>query len=52
MLNGYKTYLGALIMGGGAALAYLGFPDVGKALEGLGLSLGLIGIGHKLAKAA
>ena len=50
MLNGYKTYLGAAIMGLGAALAYLGQPDIGRALEGLGVALGIVGIGHKIEK--
>ena len=47
---GWKTITGALIVGSGAILTWLGYPDIGAALEGLGVALGLIGARHAIAK--
>lgn len=39
-------------MAAGAALTYLGYPEVGDALRELSLALAAVGIGHKISKAA
>jgi hypothetical protein len=52
MFNGYKTYLGAVLIGVGAALKALGYSEVAEVLMRLGEALGVAGIGHKLAKAS
>lgn len=51
MLNGYKTYLGAALIGLGAVLTALGYADIGEPLTRFGEALSIGGLGHKLAKA-
>jgi hypothetical protein len=51
MLNGYKTYIGAIIIGVSAALAEI--PELASLAEPFrffGLALLGIGLGHKLEK--
>ena len=50
-LNGYKTYIGAAIIGISAALDILGYGQYSQAVMLIGSALGLVGIGHKLDKA-
>jgi hypothetical protein len=54
-MKGWKTLLGSLMVAAGTLLVCLPpyFPeqkDVGEALLGLGASLGVVGLGHKLDK--
>lgn len=51
MLNGYKTYLGAILIGAGAALSAAGYAEIGEPVTRIGEALAIGGIGHKLAKA-
>jgi hypothetical protein len=51
MLNGYKTYLGAILIGVGAALTAAGYAEMGELLTRFGEALSIGGLGHKLAKA-
>jgi hypothetical protein len=51
MLNGYKSYIGATLIGLGAAAAALGYPDLAALVTRLGEAIGLMGVAHKLAKA-
>ena len=48
--GGGKSVGGAIVAGAGAIACYLGYPDVGKMIIGLGGSLFGIGIAHKLQK--
>ena len=51
MLNGYKTYIGAVIMGISAAFAEI--PELASLSEPFrvfGMALLAIGIGHKIEK--
>jgi hypothetical protein len=40
-----------VIVAGGAALEFLGYPEFAKVLYGIGGALGLVGLGHKMEKA-
>jgi len=48
--GGGKTFIGAIIVGASAIVGFCGYPDVAKLIGGLGASLGVIGIGHKIEK--
>jgi len=50
MLNGYKTYIGAILIGLGAALTAAGYAEIGEPLTRFGEALSIGGVGHKLAK--
>ena len=50
MMTGYKTYLGAIIIGIGSAIEALGYIDLGRIVKDLGLMLMGIGIGAKIAR--
>lgn len=50
MLTGYKTYLGAALIGIGAIIEALGHVDLGKAVRDFGLMLMGIGIGAKIER--
>lgn len=43
-MKGYKTYIGAAIVAGGAILKYLGHTELADAVMGLGAALGLVGV--------
>ncbi len=49
-MKGWKTWAGAAIIGAGAILNFLGLPEFGKIVMGLGAALGVVGIGHKIEK--
>lgn len=53
-MNGYKTYIGGAIIAFCALAGFIGWLDDAQisALMRLGEAFGLIGIGHKIAKAA
>lgn len=51
LFNGYKTYLGGALIALSAVMPYLDTSVDASAMRQLGESLGLIGLGHKLAKA-
>lgn len=50
MLNGKKTYLAALFLAIAAALDSLGYMEYAAIVRQLGGALGLLGLGHKIAK--
>ena len=52
MLTGYKTYLGAALIGAGAIIEVLGYPELGAAIKNFGLMLMGIGIGAKIERKA
>lgn len=52
ILDGKKTYLGALMIGLSAALPILGFDQWVDVVRALGEALGIYGIGHKVVKAS
>jgi hypothetical protein len=45
-----KTFVGMIIVAGGAICGYLGYPDVAKLVISVGASLGVIGAAHKVQK--
>lgn len=51
LLNGYKTYLGGLMIILSAILPVFGIPFNVDALLHVGEGLSIIGIGHKFVKA-
>lgn len=50
MLSGYKTYVGAALLGLGAALEALGFSEFGLIARQLGEAIAVVGVGHKIQK--
>ena len=50
MLDGYKTIIGAVIMGISAAITYLGNPELGKAFETFAMGVLTVGIAGKISK--
>lgn len=50
MMRGWKTWLGAALVAGSAALEYLGHREISGYLLALGGAVGLVGIGHKVEK--
>lgn len=50
MLDGKKTYIGAILIGIGAALTAAGYPEIGEPVTRFGEALSIGGLGHKLAK--
>jgi hypothetical protein len=51
LLNGKKTYIGAICLGLAYALnAIPGYEAMAEAIFGIGVALGVIGAGHKLNK--
>jgi hypothetical protein len=50
LFGGGKTFVGMIIVAGGAILAYLGYADVAKMVVTLGGSLGVVGVAHKVQK--
>lgn len=50
MMTGWKTWLGAALVGAGSVVTFLGFPEVGSMLTGLGGSIAAVGIAHKIEK--
>jgi len=47
---GWKTIVGALIIGAGEVVTALGYPELGIAIKGVGTSLFGIGAAHKIVK--
>ena len=52
MMKGWKTWAGAGFMAAGAVLPYLGYPELGAAVMKVGGALGVVGVAHKIEKAA
>lgn len=52
MMGGWKTWAGAALVAAGAVAEYFGYPEVAKAVMAIGAALGLVGLGHKIEKAA
>lgn len=50
LIDGKKTYIGAIIAGVGAVLLYLGYPNEAKLVAGMGGTLFGVGIAHKMQK--
>ena len=50
-MTGWKTWMGAALIGIGAALKFLGYVEIGAALEGFGVALAAVGVAHKIEKA-
>ena len=48
--GGGKSIAGMVIVAAGAIANYLGYPDIGKLIAGLGASLFGIGLAHKVEK--
>ena len=51
-IKGWKTIGGAVVIGAAAALDVLGYGQYTQAIMMLGSALGMVGIGHKIEKAA
>jgi len=51
-MKGWKTYAGCAIVAAGAVLKFLGYAEIADMVMVVGGSLGLVGVGHKLDKAA
>lgn len=49
-MGGWKTWMAAFIIGGGAIVTAFGHPEIAKVLYAIGGALGLVGIGHKIEK--
>jgi len=49
-MKGWKTYLGAILIGAGFTLDALGMSPLGEILKGIGATVGVIGLGHKIEK--
>ena len=50
-MSGWKTWLGAALVGCAAAARALGYEAISEVLLMLGAALGAVGIGHKIEKA-
>ena len=50
-LNGYKTYIGGVLIGLGAFLKTIGHQEYGEAFVMFGEAVAVVGLGHKLSKA-
>ena len=50
-MKGWKTWLGAALVGASAVVGYTGNSELAKVLLALGAALGVVGIGHKIEKA-
>ena len=49
-MKGWKTWAGAVIMGIGAVLTQLGYPELADAFKAFGFAVIAVGLGHKLEK--
>ncbi len=47
---GWKTITGAILVGLSSGLAYVGEAELSAMVYDIGVSLGLIGLGHKAVK--
>ena len=47
-MKGWKTITGAIIVAIGAILNFTGYAGAADVIMGIGASLGIIGIGHKI----
>lgn len=50
MMTGYKTYLGAALIGIGAIVEAFGYVEIGRAIKDFGLMLMGFGIGAKIVR--
>lgn len=51
-MKGWKTWAGAILIGGSAVATFLGYREIGDLMVAIGTSVGIIGIGHKIEKAS
>lgn len=51
-MKGWKTWAGAIVIGIGAGLDAAGYGQWAQVAMMAGAALGLVGIGHKIEKAA
>lgn len=51
-MQGWKTWSGAILIAGSVVLKALGKPHYADMVEQTGIALGLVGVGHKIEKAA
>ena len=51
-MGGWKTWLGAALVGLAAAARALGYEAISEVLLMAGAALGIVGIGHKVEKAS
>lgn len=51
IIDGYKSYIGAVLYGLGHALIGLGYADFGNAVVTFATTVFAIGIAHKVEKA-
>ena len=51
MMGGWKTWLGAIAIGGGFAMLFFGYEGAAVALWGIGGTMLPVGLGHKIEKA-
>lgn len=49
-MKGWKTWLGAAIIGAGAALEAAGYKGAAETAALLGAAIAAVGIGHKIEK--
>lgn len=49
-MKGWKTWVGAALVGAGAVATFLGQPDLGSMLTGLGAAVAAVGVAHKIEK--
>ena len=50
-MKGWKTKVGAVLIGIGASLQSLGYPEYAELLMRIGEVFGIIGVAHKIEKA-
>ncbi|HWP84898.1 MAG TPA: hypothetical protein VNN17_06895 [Terriglobia bacterium] len=51
-MRGWKTWTGAALIAAAAVLRYFGHGELADALLTVGAALGLVGVAHKIEKAA
>lgn len=51
-MRGWKTWLGAIVIGGSGAATALGYPELAAILLKVGGLFAIVGIGHKIEKNA
>ena len=51
-MKGWKTWVGAVLIGVSAALEAAGLGEWAKVAATIGTAFGIVGLGHKVEKAA
>ena len=49
-ISGYKTYIGAALVGISAILEVLGYAEIAKVVLTIGGTLGIVGVRHAIKK--